>query len=229
MKANLISRFHTQSSEMKKYLSLESIPRYFWPALQAHWYLRRATHLGKKVRLFGKPSVEINGTLRIGDRVRLISTVAKLELAVAGGILEICDGAYINYGCSIAAHKLVRIGPNCRIGTYVMIIDNNFHHLEPELRDEMPESAPVILEQNVWLGGRVIVLPGVTIGAGSAVGAGSVVTRDIPPRTLVAGVPAKVIKYLEWWSWKCKIKLPQISMRKKMDGNKDENIWNWFS
>jgi maltose O-acetyltransferase len=128
--------------------------------------------------------------------VRLISTVAKLELAVDGGVLEICEGAYINYGCSIAARKLVRIGPDCRIGTHAMITDNNFHHLEPELRDEIPESAPVILEANVWLGGRVIVLPGVTIGAGSAVGAGSVVTHDIPPRSLAVGVPARVIKDL---------------------------------
>lgn len=196
MKAHILSYYLAQSSEMKKYLSLASIPRYFWPALQAHWYLRHATHLGKKVRVFGRPVIENRGTLWIGDRVRIRSTVVKTELAVEGGILEIGEGAYINYGCSIAARKLVRIGPNCRIGTYVMITDNNFHRLEPELRDEIPESAPVILEADVWLGGRVIVLPGVTIGAGSAVGAGSVVTRDIPPRSLAVGVPAKVIKDL---------------------------------
>jgi maltose O-acetyltransferase len=78
----------------------------------------------------------------------------------------------------------------------VTITDNNFHRLEPEHRDEIPESAPVIIEENVWLGGRVIVLPGVTIGAGSAVGAGSVVTHNIPPRSLAVGVPARVIKNL---------------------------------
>ncbi len=196
MKANILSYYLEQSSEAKKYLSIESIPRYIWPVLQARWYLRHATYLGKKVRVFGKPIVENRGTLWIGDRVRIRSTVVKTELIVDGGKLEICEGAYINYGCSIAARHLVRIGPNARIGTYVMIIDNNYHRLEPERRDETPESAPVILEENVWLGGRVIVLPGVTIGAGSAVGAGSVVTRDIPPRSLAVGVPAKVIKDL---------------------------------
>jgi maltose O-acetyltransferase len=196
MKDETIAYYIKQSSEVKKYLTLASIPTYLWPALRARWYFRHATHLGQKVRVFGSPIIENRGILWIGDRVRIRSTVVKTELVVEGGTLEICEGAYINYGCSIAARHLVRIGPNCRIGTYAMITDNDFHRLEPELRDEIPESAPVILEENVWLGGRVIVLPGVTIGAGSAIGAGSVVTRDIPPHSLAVGVPARVIKDL---------------------------------
>jgi len=75
-------------------------------------------------------------------------------------------------------------------------MDNDFHRLEPERRNERPDSAPIILEDNVWLGARVIVLKGVTIGEGSVIGAGSVVTKDIPPRSLAVGMPAKVIKTL---------------------------------
>jgi maltose O-acetyltransferase len=75
-------------------------------------------------------------------------------------------------------------------------MDNDFHRLEPERRLERPDSAPIILGENVWLGARVIVLSGVTISAGSVIGPGSVVTRDIPPRTVAAGVPARVIKEL---------------------------------
>jgi maltose O-acetyltransferase len=56
--------------------------------------------------------------------------------------------------------------------------------------------APVILEENVWLGARVIVLPGVTIGAGSVIGASSVVIDDVPPRCLAVGLPARVIRQL---------------------------------
>ena len=182
------------SSAYKRYLTRDAFRRYIWPAIWARWCLRKATQVGTMVRVYGRPLLYNNGTMIIGDRVRLISTVVKTELAVEEGTLEIGTGSYINYGCSIAAQQLVRIGPNCRIGTYVMITDNNFHGLEPERRDELPESAPVILEENVWLGGRVIVLPGVTIGAGSVIGAGGVVTHDIPPRSLAVGVPAKVIK-----------------------------------
>ena len=164
--------------------------------LMARWYLRHATYLGSKVRLWGKPAVRNGGKLIIGDRTRLVSTVAKLELAVEDGILEIGEGTFINYGCSIGATQQVCIGPHCSIGTYAILMDNDFHRLEPERRDERPESAPIILEENVWLGARVIVLRGVTIGRGSVVGAGSVVTHDIPPRSMAAGVPAEVIKIL---------------------------------
>jgi maltose O-acetyltransferase len=133
----------------------------------------------------------------IGERLRLVSTVATTELAVGvNGRLEIDESVFINYGCTIGVQEQIYIGPNCNIGTFVMMMDNSFHRLEPERRLEMPESAPIYLEENVWLGGRVIVLPGVRIGAGSAVGAGSVVTKDIPPRTLAVGVPAKVIRDL---------------------------------
>ncbi|MGQ9529396.1 acyltransferase [Chloroflexus sp.] len=164
--------------------------------LRARWYLRSAT-LGPRVRLWGRPAISNHGQLIIGERARLVSTIVPLELAVAHGArLEIGQGAFINYGCSIAATELVRIGPRCNIGTYAMIMDNDFHRLEPERRQERPPSAPIILEENVWLGGRVTVLSGVTIGTGSVVGAGSVVTKSIPPRSLAAGVPARVIRQL---------------------------------
>ena len=196
MKENSVAYFLENPSEYREYLSLIRIQTHLLPALWARWSLRRATYIGEKVRVWGRPSIQNRGTLWIGDRVRLSSIIATLELAVDGGILEIQEGTYINYGCSIAARNLVRIGPNCSVGTYAIITDNQFHRLEPEHRDELPESHPVILEQNVWLGGRVIVLPGVTIGSGSIVGAGSVVTHDIPARSVAVGVPARVIKKL---------------------------------
>ena len=163
--------------------------------LRARWYLRRASRVGPRVRLWGKPVVHNYGKMIIGDRARLISTVATSEFSTGGeGVLEIGEGTFINYGCSLAATKHVKIGANCSIGTHAIILDNSFHRLEPERRNEAPESAPVILEDNVWLGARVTVLPGVTIGEGSAIGAGSVVTKDIPARSLAAGVPARIVR-----------------------------------
>ena len=126
-----------------------------------------------------------------------MSTVATIELSVGpGATLEIGDQVYINYGCSIGATQLVRVGSRCNIGPYCIMMDNDYHSLEPERRNEMPPSAPIILEENVWLGARVIVLRGVRIGANSVIGAGSVVSKDIPPRSLAVGVPAKVTRSL---------------------------------
>ena len=163
--------------------------------LRARYYLRSAKALGPRVRLWGVPSVDNQGIMIIGDRVRLASSLSMLELNVGpAGTLEIGDRVLINHGCSIAATKLVRIGERCNIGSQCILIDNAFHQLDPDRRNEQPPAAPVVLEENVWLAARVIVLPGVTIGKNSVVGAGSVVTRDIPPDVLAAGVPARVLR-----------------------------------
>ena len=79
-----------------------------------------------------------------------MSTLVPIELAVMpGGRLEIGEGTFINYGTSIGVRQSVKIGPNCAIGTYVMIMDNNFHRLEPDRRNEVPNSAAVTLEENI--------------------------------------------------------------------------------
>lgn len=163
--------------------------------IRARWYLRHADHVGSKVRLYGRPRIENGGRMIIGDRVRLSSVVATLELATGDeGCLEIGENVFINYGTSISASRLVRIGRDTSIGTGCLLMDNAFHRVEPDRRDERPPSAPIELGRNVWLGARVTVLPGVTIGEDSCVGTGSIVTHDIPPRVLAAGIPAKVIR-----------------------------------
>ncbi len=133
----------------------------------------------------------------INDGVRIISTITPVELVVdTGAIFEIGENTYINYGVSISAKQCVKIGRDCLIGTYVNITDNNFHHVDPDRRNEIPPSSDVTIEDNVWLGTRVIVLPGVTIGKDSVIGAGSVVTHSIPSRVIAAGAPAKIIREL---------------------------------
>jgi len=165
--------------------------------LRARYYLRSAQQLGPRVRLWGIPAVTNQGRLLLGDRVRLASTISTLELSVGpGGTLRIGDRVLINHGCSLGATELVSIGDRCNIGSQSIIIDNAFHELDPDRRDDRPDSAPVILEENVWLAARVIVLPGVTIGKNTVVGAGSVVTKDLPSDVLAAGIPAKVIRPL---------------------------------
>jgi maltose O-acetyltransferase len=165
--------------------------------LNARWALRNADVVGPRVRLRGRPMVTNAGRMVIGDRVQLISTVATLELVTEpGGTLEIGRRCLVNFGCSLVATLLVRIGEGCQIGPYTMMLDNDYHRVEPERRLERPPSAPIVIEDNVWIGVRCLIRSGVTIGVGSCVGAGSVVTHDVPPRTLVAGVPARPIRQL---------------------------------
>jgi len=163
--------------------------------LRARWYLRNATSVGERVRVWGRVIVRNSGSMIIGQRASLSSTAVPIQLSTEpNGKLEIGARTFMNYGCSISATKLISIGPDCKIGMDVLMIDNDYHQIDPTKRAVRPASAPILLEENVWLGARVIVLSGVTIGADSVVAAGSVVTRDIPPRSVAAGQPARVIR-----------------------------------
>ena len=164
-----------------------------WPALNARIRLRHATSVGRRVTLRGRPAVTNEGRMTIGDRVRLVSTVAQLELVtIAGGHLEIGDNVFINYGSSLVASAHVRIGNDCLIGTHVMVMDCDFHRVEDKAWDTTGD--PVIIDDRVWLGNRSMVLKGVHVGHDSVVAAGSVVTKDVEPRTVVAGVPAVIVR-----------------------------------
>ena len=165
--------------------------------VRAHWYLRRVHEIGHRVRLQGRPIIDARGEIRIHERVQLVSTVARLELGTGeDGVLSIGARSLINFGCSIVAFDRVSIGERCLIGPHCMIMDTAFHEIDPHRRLEQPTPDPITIGNNVWLGARVIVLPGVTIGDDSVVGIGSVVTANIPPSTLAVGVPARVIRKL---------------------------------
>src|SRR5438105_2871282 len=115
----------------------------------------------------------------------------------AEGRLLLGDRVFLNYGSSISAHSLVRVGDDCKIGQYSTVMDCDWHELETPTHDGgHGQPRPVVLEAGVWLGVRVTVLKGVTIGRGSVIGAGSVVASDIPEGVVAAGVPARVLRAL---------------------------------
>ncbi len=101
----------------------------------------------------------------------------------------------VGYGEGEAPAGQVTIGDDVRIAPQVMIIAANHVFDDPDqpIRSQGLAPAPIVIESDVWLGGRVVVTAGVTVGRGSVIGAGAVVTRDIPPFSIAVGVPAKVI------------------------------------
>lgn len=106
------------------------------------------------------------------------------------------SGTFVNFGLVALDVAPIHIGDDVQIGPYVQLLTAT-HPLDAELRRAKWESAePIAIGDNVWLGGGVIVCPGVTIGADTVVGAGAVVTADLRPRVLAAGVPARVIRSL---------------------------------
>ena len=107
------------------------------------------------------------------------------------------DHVYLNYLCNIVDNNEVHIGDHVMIGPVVQIY-TAAHLLEAEARIQGWEvTKPIVIEDNVWLGGGAILLPGVKIGRNAVVGAGAVVTRSVPPNTVVTGNPARVIREIE--------------------------------
>lgn len=146
------------------------------------------------IRFFGAPLV-------LGDYVTLIAEGdARIRLGVwtpkkdPGGI-EIGSYTLICPGVRITAVDRIEIGEGCMLANGVYVTDADWHDTYD--RVAIGRSAPVVVEDNVWIGDGVVVCKGVTIGENSIVGAGAVVVKSIPPNTVAAGNPARVVKKLD--------------------------------
>ncbi|MDN5751295.1 MAG: sugar O-acetyltransferase, partial [Pseudonocardia sp.] len=103
---------------------------------------------------------------------------------------------FVNYHLTAADVATITIGDDCQIGPNVQLL-TPIHPLEPgPRRDKLERAEPIIIGDNVWLGGGATVLPGVTIGENSVIGASAVVTRDVPANVVAVGNPARVIREL---------------------------------
>lgn len=170
---------------------------------------KRGVHINGKVWFLGIPLIEIadGASLDIGDRVILKSknkgyhinmhSPVKLVADREGAEIRIGQGSRI-FGACIHARKSVVIGRNCLIAANCQIMDSSGHDLSfPDVENRVNtegHARPIVIEDDVWIGANSIVLPGVTIGRGSVISAGSVVVTDVPPMVVVRGNPAVVVK-----------------------------------
>lgn len=146
----------------------------------------------------GRQSIKLGTGFTTGVGVRLDAFGCEGDSQIEFG-----ENVQLNDYVHIGAIKKVKIGNDVLIASRVFISDHNHGYYSGDHKhsspDEFPaerllEAKPVIIEDRVWIGENVCVLPGITIGFGAIVGAGSVVTKDILPETIVAGSPAKAIK-----------------------------------
>lgn len=188
------------------------------------WYFKLHLPSVTSLRIFPKSIIEIdetaslaiNGVLSINDswfktRTRRYYSEFRMDtnaLCVCEGDFKLYQGAsiyvgpeaklvlrggmtYLNTNSTINCFRYVEIGRNCAISDNVCIQDSDSHFIEGG-KEKM--TAPIIIEDHVWIGKNVTILKGVHIGKGAVVGAGSLVNKDVPPNTLVAGNPAKPIR-----------------------------------
>lgn len=140
------------------------------------------------------------GDIVIGDNVTIAGAIGIGFAARFSDhpTLRIGDNTGIGGGCGFTIGKLIEIGRNCNLSGGIQIMDSNGHDTDPASRwkHEAPrpeDVRPVFIRDNVWIGRNCIIFPGVKIGEGSVISAGSVVRNHVPPYSVVAGNPAKVI------------------------------------
>ena len=177
--------------------------------IKIHLMFKRHIILKGKVNISGNPILffSSNAKLILGDNVTLKSNKKSYHLHMhsptkimadkEGAIITIGDNTRINGAC-IHAYKKIEIGANCLIAANTEIFDCSGHDLSmdnPANRINTHGSIKnVIIGNNVWIGANCIIMPGVSIGDGSVITAGSVVIKDIPSKCIVGGNPAKIIK-----------------------------------
>ena len=158
-------------------------------------------------RLRGLPYISVKGpgsVLKIGrtftagsdNKRHVMGIFQRVTIKVRGHDTKMVIGDSVGIsGCTISAATSIIIGNHVLIGSGCLITDTDWHPIDPEERrlDGGGESAPIVIEDDVFIGARAIVLKGVTIGKGSVIGAGAVVAKSIPPYSIAVGNPAKVI------------------------------------
>ncbi len=168
--------------------------RFFWfePLFRS-----QCSSVGEGFQLEHLPYVTGSGRILVGDRVFLAgkSSFTFGNRAHNAPELRVGDDTFIGHNCSISVAESVRIGKHCLLAAEVRITDFDGHPVDAERRRDKeptpPEGIrPVVIGDDVWIGQGSIILKGVTIGDRSVIGAGAVVSRDVPPDVVAAGNPA---------------------------------------
>jgi acetyltransferase-like isoleucine patch superfamily enzyme len=172
-------------------LKVRDVPSSLWATAVFRWAGARSAIVTVDGR---KPVLVTFGSITCGRLFLRCKTVPIEVGAATNGALVLGERVFINTGATVVATHSIVLGDHCLIGDFVAIFDTDHHQLEPS---RPTRTAPVRLGANVWVGRSATILPGVTIGDHAVIAAGSIVTGDVPARTLMAGVPARPIRTLD--------------------------------
>ncbi len=194
--------FRGEISAIYSFLYL-TINKFFWTIYNKVDCGMRKISIGKKSTFYGKSyffrrqcssiTIGSNCTFNSGSKLNLIGVNKRCTISTIEPDAKIVIKSNCSFsGTAISAFKKVELGENVRCGANTFITDSDWHLDDPR----SGEPSEVIIGDNVWLGLNVVVLKGVHIGENSVIGAGSVVTKDIPSNVIAAGSPCKIIRYI---------------------------------
>lgn len=172
-------------------------------------FSKKTTLIGRGQKFYRTAKISlIHGSTKKDIVIKANARIHGRLLSTDGGKIEIGEYAHFGPNSTIACLNSVFIGAYTGIGSNVKIVDNNYHSVNPVDRKIMRQSEegsdlrrwkysdnkPIVIGENVWVGENVRILKGVNIGDNSVVAASTVVTKDVPPNSIVAGNPGKIVK-----------------------------------
>lgn len=154
----------------------------------------RGAHVGTGAYISPRAVLQEHSRIAIGQRTLIGRHV---ELVPQGGSITIGSDCSLNNHVVLYGAGGITVRDGCRIATGVVVIafNHGYDDLTLPIRHQPITARGVVVEEDVWIGARAILLDGVTVGPGSVIGAGSVVTRDVPANAVVAGSPARVLRH----------------------------------
>jgi serine acetyltransferase len=154
--------------------------------------------------IYNEHYVELGDATMIGPNTTMSVGIAPGQTMASDPVIQIGSRTVIGRGSHIVGHWSITIGDDIQTGPYVYITDQNhvYEDIDEPIGIQRPVEAAVVIGSGSWLGANVIILPGTELGEHTTVAAGAVVSGTFPPRVVLAGVPARIVKrYVEGEGW----------------------------
>lgn len=192
---------------MLEYYKKPLLFRLFFRLRTMLWYhlsfKKKFVSIGGPPLVWGVWNIDISGpNISIGKNVVFTGgrgarmNITSIKLGDVEGRVEVGDNVLLMHGIRISSASSIVIGDDCMLANFCYLTDADWHDIHDRTRP-IGKSAPIVLEKGAWIGDSAIVCKGVRIGENSIVGAGAVVTKNVPPNVIVAGNPAKIVKKLD--------------------------------
>ncbi len=167
------------------------------------WFKKRFARIDVKPQVWGiwnfsvhGPNIELRGRVKMFAAPGSKTYLTTIKMGEHEGEILLGDNVLVMNGVRISSASSITIGDHCMLANYCYLMDADWHDIYDRMKP-IGKTAPIVLENNVWIGDSAIICKGVTIGENSVIGAGSVVTRNIPSNVIAAGNPAQVVREID--------------------------------
>ena len=176
----------------------EHLPNKIYTQILNLFYRIKGTNIDKSVIIYkGAQILRYVSNITLKKNV-IVKSGAQICACNKSAKIDIGENTTIGFYTFIYSSDKIKIGNDCMVAPFVYLVDSDHQKkINQKINSQLNKTSPIIIGNDVWVGSHVVILPGVKIGNGAIIAAGSVVTKDVPENSLYGGVPAKFLKHRE--------------------------------